>query len=300
MKRNLSFTIVMSVSLMALSVRAMDVAPKDGSVSVAPRSSTETPKSPFQQMMDSLGGYRAPKIGEPQGTAYCKADFRNMIAKASNKSEVKRSDFNLDQIVQTAKAAGANEKLVKKILATFIENKSKIANQTVVSFADYSLPVSKKRFFMIELPSGKTTSYRVAHGKGSDPGHTGRLQSFSNVNNTNASSEGCSLTGSIYNGSHGKSLNLHGFEKTNNNNCSRRVVMHSNHYMNNGKTGRSWGCPVFSDVDKKVVLQKIESGSITCNFRGDGKSNAVSDDSKATKITKSSKVKTRRSRRSRA
>ncbi len=43
-------------------------------------------------------------------------------------------------------------------------------------------------------------AYLVAHGKGSDPEHSGWLQRFSNIPDSEASSDGVFRTGDIYEG----------------------------------------------------------------------------------------------------
>jgi hypothetical protein len=124
------------------------------------------------------------------------------------------------------------------------------------------------------------------------------VQNFSNQDGTHATSEGCSLTGSTYSsGKHGLSLNMHGLESTNNNNCTRRIVMHSNWYMENGGFGRSWGCLVFSQSDRNEIFNAIKEGSITCNFGGKGSRNSgLQSDSPSPQKYKKSKKGNRRRR----
>ncbi len=49
-----------------------------------------------------------------------------------------------------------------------------------IVIADFAVPSSLPRFFLINLGTGKTESLLVAHGSGSDPEHTGFLHRFSN------------------------------------------------------------------------------------------------------------------------
>src|SRR5262249_39315084 len=124
-------------------------------------------------------------------------------------------------------------------------NKAKIKNQKVLSVVDFSKHSSKKRFFLVDLKSGNVRASVVAHGSGSDPGHTGMASKFSNVSGSNASSLGYYLTAETYDGKNGRSLRIDGVSDTNSNARSRAVVVHRAKYVNEGsaKQGRSWGCP---------------------------------------------------------
>mgnify|MGYP000905816949 CR=1 FL=1 len=56
---------------------------------------------------------------------------------------------------------------------------------------------------------------------------------FSNKNNSYSTSSGFYLTGNIYNGKHGESLELYGLEKGKNDNARKRtIVMHAAEYAN--------------------------------------------------------------------
>ncbi len=94
----------------------------------------------------------------------------------------------------------------------------------VVDFAQHS---SKPRFHLIDIAAGTTQSFLVAHGRGSDPTHTGWLKSFSNVPGSDATSEGAYLTGEAYDGAHGHSRRLIGLDDGNSNALSRGLVIHS-------------------------------------------------------------------------
>lgn len=129
-----------------------------------------------------------------------------------------------------------------------------------VALADFSVASSQHRFHIVDLVAGQAVSYLVAHGLGSDPTHSGYLQSFSNQPDSQATSEGAYLTGEIYDGAHGASMRLVGLEPTNNNADIRAIVLHSASYVSEdhiavwGKAGRSNGCFV---VAPHLIMQVL-------------------------------------------
>ena len=117
-----------------------------------------------------------------------------------------------------------------------------------VALADFSVASRELRFHIVDLIGGQTSSYLVAHGKGSDPEHTGWLHRFSNDIGSLATSEGVYRTSDIYEGVHGQSMRLVGLEPANSNAEPRAIVIHGADYVGEdhiaawGKCGRSEGC----------------------------------------------------------
>ena len=56
----------------------------------------------------------------------------------------------------------------------------KIGPRDSIGIVDFSQPSSDPRFFVVDLASGAVESHRVAHGRGSDPDHSGFVERFSN------------------------------------------------------------------------------------------------------------------------
>jgi hypothetical protein len=108
--------------------------------------------------------------------------------------------------------------------------------------------------------------YRTAHGKGSDPGHDGRAETFSNAAGSNASALGAYRVGATYSGAHGLSLYLDGLDATNSNARARAIVVHSAPYMSAefiaryGQPGRSLGCFVVAPSEIEHVARWLEDG----------------------------------------
>lgn len=145
---------------------------------------------------------------------------------------------------------------------------SKAAHADVVGVADFARPSSAPRLHLVEVASGRIESLLVAHGKGSDPAHTGWLQSFSNQVGSDATSEGDYLTGPYYAGHHGRAMRLSGLDPTNSNAAERAIVVHAAAYVSpaivraHGVLGRSEGCFAVCPADIKRVLERLGPGRL--------------------------------------
>lgn len=137
-----------------------------------------------------------------------------------------------------------------------------------IGIADFSQASRDQRFHLVHLPSGKVESYRVAHGIGSDPGHSGFLERFSNRPGSEATSNGTYVTAETYDGKYGLSMKVRGLDWTNNNAESRAIVIHNAWYAEpemvsaHGKLGRSQGCFAFSRADQWTVMHRLGGGRL--------------------------------------
>jgi len=120
----------------------------------------------------------------------------------------------------------------------------------------------------VNLADGSVRSHLVAHGRGSDPSHTGWLERFSNETHSNATSAGAYRTGSLYAGAHGHSMRLEGLDPTNNNALSRAIVVHGAWYVNErmigdfGMLGRSEGCFAVADSSLPEIMARLGPGRL--------------------------------------
>ncbi len=148
-----------------------------------------------------------------------------------------------------------------------------IDHADVIGIADFSRHSSRPRFFLYEPDTGHALPLLVAHGRGSDPAHTGWLQRFSPDPGSLASSAGAFLTGDAYVGSHGKSRRLLGLDPENATAEARAIVIHGAWYVSpdvvaqQGKIGRSEGCFAFSPADIATVLERLGPGRLLFSTR---------------------------------
>lgn len=141
------------------------------------------------------------------------------------------------------------------------------ARRDRIAVVDFSKPSDKPRFYVVDLQTGAVSAYLTAHGKGSDPGHDGVPEVFSNDPGSNASSLGPYLAMHRYMGAHGLSLRLRGLDPAHNSNAEERaVVLHSAPYMDtdwrraHGQPGRSLGCFVVETPLIAEVVDRLEDG----------------------------------------
>lgn len=156
------------------------------------------------------------------------------------------------------------EDLKRKALEYFHANSGQIKNRSYIGIVDFAAHSSKVRFFLLNVETGEVHAMHVAHGAGSDPDADGFATRFSNVPNSKASSLGFYLTGALYNGSHGKSMRLHGLSSTNSNVLSRAVVIHESAYVReaNVRQGRSFGCLAVAQSEIRRVLSSLNGGAL--------------------------------------
>ncbi|PLK27310.1 murein L,D-transpeptidase catalytic domain family protein [Novosphingobium sp. TH158] len=138
----------------------------------------------------------------------------------------------------------------------------------IVGIADFARPSTLPRFHFVNLEAGRIDSFRVTHGRGSDPEHSGFLHSFSNVPGSEATSRGAYVTCEWYYGKYGTSIRLEGMDRDNSNARERAIVMHPaayaapEHIARFGKLGRSEGCFAMSPGDFTQALAHLSGGRL--------------------------------------
>ena|SRR5277367_1399002 len=143
-----------------------------------------------------------------------------------------------------------------------------IVHRDIIGIADFSLPSSSPRFHLLRLADGRVTSHLVAHGRGSDPEHTGWLERFSNEPRSQATSAGAYRTEHMYIGAHGQSIRLDGLDASNSNASPRGIVVHGAWYVseemakNKGMLGRSEGCFALAQSSLGDVLAALGPGRL--------------------------------------
>lgn len=158
--------------------------------------------------------------------------------------------------------------LLNRAKAALEAHKDRIRNRELIAIADFSKPSRDPRFYLVDLQNGRSTTFLVAHGKGSDPGHSGWVQNFSNTHGSEATSAGSYLVGETYFGQYGESRRLIGLDSQNDQAEARAIVIHPAWYVNQtliqeqGKIGRSQGCFAFSQADIGQILERVAPGSL--------------------------------------
>jgi L,D-transpeptidase catalytic domain len=153
--------------------------------------------------------------------------------------------------------------LLRRALDALERHQNSISHRDFIGVADFSLPSRSPRFHLVNLGDGSVRSHLVAHGRGSDPAHTGWLERFSNEPRSNATSAGAYRTGSLYVGAHGRSMRLEGLDPTNSNALSRAIVVHGAWYVNeqmigrSGMLGRSQGCLAVADSSLPEIMARL-------------------------------------------
>ena len=153
-------------------------------------------------------------------------------------------------------------------------NSGAIEKPKTLSVIDYSKPSTEERLWVFDVATGSLLFKElVAHGR-----NTGEnmATSFSDAMNSRQSSLGLFITGDTYVGSNGYSLRLDGLEPGFNANARERaIVMHGAPYVNTalakqqGRIGRSWGCPALSEAIAHDVINTVRGGGVLFSYYPD-------------------------------
>jgi hypothetical protein len=167
-----------------------------------------------------------------------------------------------------ADPAGVSPALLRRALAALDQHAAVIPERDIIAIADFSLPSRSPRFHLVDIANGRVSSHLVAHGRGSDPAHTGWLARFSNEPGSYATASGAYRTDGLYIGEHGRSIRLAGLDTSNDNALPRAIVVHAAWYVSpamaaaHGVLGRSEGCFALSNESLPEVLSRLGPGRL--------------------------------------
>lgn len=263
--RFLSLMIVLQIAPLAHAGAAREIAQSAGSLEArAPQTSSlsDEVKRLFGQGIVPRVTHLDDKYSGRFGSKQC----RKAVQQLRDANVRTRSIMASDALVARAVSAGVSRRHIEKALATFLANQEEIPNQKYITVIDFNKRSNEKRMFIIDVTTGQVSSYHTSAGRGSDRRGSGVATHFSNKANTNASSLGCALAAGKYDGKHGKSLMLHGFEDSNDNSCERNIVIHRAPYVG-GIPGRSEGCPAVKSSVREEVFAKLEGGGLICSYK---------------------------------
>jgi hypothetical protein len=168
--------------------------------------------------------------------------------------------------------AGLALPVFEKALTGFVNLKSNHHlnnNKEILTVVDFTKSSKEKRMWIIDLKNNKILlNTYVAHGRGSGDD---MATTFSNISESHQSSLGFYVTNETYQGKHGLSLKLDGFDKGINHLArARAIVVHGADYVSeqfisqHGRLGRSHGCPAVPAELNKTVIDLIKDK--TCLF----------------------------------
>ena len=152
--------------------------------------------------------------------------------------------------------------------AALARHRDQVEHVDRIGIVDFGQPSRVPRLYVLNLGDGVTTSHLVAHGRGSDPAHSGWVSRLSNEPGSFASSGGAYVTRGLYVGGHGRSMRLAGLDRDNSNAELRALVVHAAWYVSpamardTGKLGRSEGCFAVSGDSLDAVLKQLGPGRL--------------------------------------
>lgn len=159
--------------------------------------------------------------------------------------------------------------LMQRALAALDVHSYRIPVRDRMYLVDFSKFSGEPRLYEVDLHGGYVQAVRTSHGRGSDPGHSGYAQTFSNTPESYMSSVGAYATGGADWGSqHGPNVRLDGLEYSNNLARERAIIVHGADYASpeflarEGKLGRSWGCFSVSHTDLPFLRDRMGQGRL--------------------------------------
>lgn len=202
------------------------------------------------------------KVNKNFGIIFACFIFFNISALSNNFS-------NLDPLSSIYNSLNLNTKLSYSAFKNAVNGLKQITSKknNILTIVDFTKPSTEERMYVIDLDKNEVLlSTHVSHGKG-----TGDLyaKKFSNRDGSYQSSPGFFLTGNIYKGKNGASLELYGLEKGINDNARRRnIVIHGADYASpsfikgNGRLGRSKGCLAVPFSVNQNLINTIKNGTL--------------------------------------
>ena len=193
----------------------------------------------------------------------------------TNKTIVVAEPISLYQELQLSKLGLKQDIFSKAVTGWSMLSKTQHSeNSNMLSIADLSQSSNLKRLYVIDMENKKVLfNTYVAHGRNSGEEFA---HFFSNKLNSYQSSLGFYLTENTYQGTHGLSMKLKGIEKGINDVAEERgIVMHAADYVcdafikQNGRLGRSQGCPAVSQEFCQPIINAIKNGSYLFMFYPD-------------------------------
>lgn len=216
--------------------------------------------------LNSFNSYGSSKINENSQYNIIESDE----VKFPSFNEVQSTDVNnavcLEELIDACNTIAPEALKMSLNAYHFLLKKNQLKNKDILTVVDFSKPSTEERLFIINLKSKKIISKSLcAHGQNSGENYA---STFSNTLNSLQSSLGVFIASETYIGANGLSLKLDGMENGINSNARMRsVVIHPAKYVSyeyiqqNGRLGRSQGCPALPENKSKEIISLIKGGS---------------------------------------
>lgn len=157
-------------------------------------------------------------------------------------------------------------------------------NERYLGIADYTQPSTEKRFYLLDLKTGRVEKHYVSHGLNSGKNWA---QFFSNESGSRKTSLGFFITGGTYQSKAFEStaMKVYGIEATNFNAYSRNIVIHQAPYASpqfiqrlktqfedthdakySPRLGRSFGCFAFDPDVAQQIIKKLKGGALIYSY----------------------------------
>ena len=157
----------------------------------------------------------------------------------------------------------------------YLLKKGALKNTKYLSIIDMSKSANEDRFYLIDMEENQLVCRSlIAHGKNTGEEYA---KYFSNIENSYQTSFGFYTTAETYNGKNGLSMRMDGLEYCNDKARKRDIVVHNADYVSydfikeNGRLGRSFGCPALPIKGYEKIINKIKNGSCFYIFYPDRK-----------------------------
>ncbi|MDO1558801.1 murein L,D-transpeptidase catalytic domain family protein [Brevundimonas sp. 2R-24] len=216
--------------------------------------------------------------------AACSPTARNLVTTLPDAPQAGAQTATLDLAISTAQTSAPvaptprvvidpdgliRPQLREHALAALDIHDGRITQRDRIYIVDFARFSGEARFYELDVVNGQVKAFHTAHGRGSDPRHSGYAQAFSNVPDSHASSVGAYATGGPGMGRvHGPNVLLDGLDYSNNNARDRAIIVHAADYAEpdflarEGKLGRSYGCFSVCQADLTYLRERMGEGRL--------------------------------------
>jgi len=185
----------------------------------------------------------------------------NSIATTTYSKRAYVSVAHLHKIFEKAKRnSDVSEKALADAFAFYEKNHyKKRLSSNYIAVADYTKVALHKRLYIVNLHTGRVTTYLVAHGINSGKKY-GRVVNAGNGKGSFKTPTGFFKVGvkeGITTKKRYKYLSVDGLEWKNRNARKRQILLHTASYV--ARAGRSYGCFAIEPKDKEEIFSKLRT-----------------------------------------